>query len=65
MTFEAQEEGFGYPIELYEFKLGVATEYFLTSHDAEITFQSNVYLPHQMQRQAGKTIRKNRRFFSD
>ena len=52
MTFEAQEEGFGYPIELYEFKLGVATSFFLTSHDAEITFQSNVYLPHQMQRQA-------------
>jgi len=52
MTFEAREEGFGYPIELYEFRLGVTANFFLTSHDAEITFQNNVYIPHQMQRQA-------------
>lgn len=52
MTFVAQEEGFGQPVELYEFRLGVTAQFFLTSHDAEITFQNNVYIPHQMQRQA-------------
>ncbi len=52
MTFEAQEEGFGYPIELYEFRLGVTEDFFLTSHDAEIEFQSHTYIPQQMQRQS-------------
>jgi len=50
MTFEAQEEGMGYPIELYEFKLGVTQEYHFTSHDAEIIFQSNTYIPQQIER---------------
>lgn len=52
MTFEAQEEGDGYPVELYEFRLGLTESFFLTSHDAEIDFQSNTYIPQQMQRQS-------------
>lgn len=51
MTFEAQEEGDGYPIELYDFKLG-SEEFFLTSHDADITHLSNTYVSTQMQRQS-------------
>lgn len=50
MTFEAQEEGNGYPVELYEFKLGVLETFYLTSHDEPITFLSNTYTPQQIQR---------------
>lgn len=50
MTFEAQEEGNGYPIELYEFKRGVSETFYLTSHDDPITFQSNIYVPTQLER---------------
>ena len=52
MTFETFEEGFGYPIELYQFQLTVNQAFFLTSHDSEIVFNSQTYIPHQMQRQA-------------
>lgn len=52
MTFEAQEEGFGQPVELYEFTLTINQKFFLTSNDEPITFNSNVYIPQQMQRQA-------------
>jgi len=52
MTFEAQEEGFGQPVELYEFRLTVDTAFFLTSNDSPIEFQSETYLPIQIQRQA-------------
>ncbi len=52
MTFETFEEGFGYPIELYQFQLTVNQAFFLTSHDSEIVFNSQTYIPHQMQRAA-------------
>ncbi len=50
MTFAAQETGHGYPIEIYEFKRGVSETFFLTSHDEPVTFQSNIYVPTQLER---------------
>jgi len=50
MTFAAQETGHGYPIEIYEFKRGVSESFHLTSHNEPVVFQSNTYLPTQLER---------------
>lgn len=52
MTYEAQEEGHGQPVELYQFRRGVTKSYLYTSHDVPITFGSLVYQPIQIK--AGK-----------
>lgn len=51
MTFAQYEEGpEGYPIELYLFKRGVSERYTMTSHDENITYESEVYQALQMER---------------
>jgi len=50
MTYEAFEEGHGYPVELYQFKRGLSESYLQTSHDEDIFYQSDTYLSTQIQR---------------
>lgn len=50
MTYEAFEEGHGYPVELYQFKRGLSEDYLQTSHDENIEYLSQTYLSTQIQR---------------
>lgn len=50
MTYEAQETGQGYPVELYKFSRGVTAEYLLTSSDSNITFGGEDYSTTQIKR---------------